>query len=251
MSQNNKLVDELKVVLREKGVTYNDVASNLELSEGSIKRIFSNYDFTLSRLEKICFMVEMELFDLVDRAKEKELSTEILSVENEKELVSNIPLLLVAHLLLNKWSVHQILNGYDIDRLSMTKLLSKLDRMCIIDYLPNERVRLKISRNFKWIEKGPIQEFFNKNIESEFFDCNFTSLGEIKIFSSGMLTKASNKEIQRKIKSLILAFDGLHKGDEKEDLSDKFGTSVMVAMRPWDIKAFNNLKRSGVEKVFR
>jgi hypothetical protein len=183
--------------------------------------------------------------------KEKELSTEILPIEHETELVSDIKLLLTAHLLINKWTVHQILSNYEIDRLNMTQLLSKLDTMGIIDYLPGERVRLKISRNFKWINKGPIHQFFNNNIELEFFNCDFISPGEIKLFVSGMLTKASNTEMQRRIKKLAVSFDDLHKENEQEVLSDKFGTSLVLAMRPWDIELFDKFRKKGTKKMFK
>ena len=66
MNQNNKLIDELKIVLKEKNMTYRAISIQLELSEGTIKRIFSSYDFTLNRLEKICSLVDIELFDLLD-----------------------------------------------------------------------------------------------------------------------------------------------------------------------------------------
>ena len=251
MNQNNKLIDELKIALKEKSITYKTIGVHLELSEGSIKRIFSNYDFTLKRLEEICSLVDLELFDLLERMKEKELSTEILPIKHEIELVSDIELLLTAHLLINKWTVHQILSNYQIDRLRMVQLLSKLDAMRIIDYLAGERVRLKISRNFTWIDKGPIQQFFNQNIESEFFNCNFTSPGEIKLFISGMLTKSSNAEMQRRIKKLAVSFDALHKENEQEILSDKFGTSLVLAMRPWDIDLFDQLRKPETRKTFK
>ncbi|PCI53173.1 MAG: transcriptional regulator [Gammaproteobacteria bacterium] len=251
MNQNNKLIDELKIALKTKNITYKAIGLHLKLSEGTIKRIFSNYDFTLHRLEDICSLVDLELFDLLERMKEKELSTEILPVEYENELVSDIQLLLTAHLLINKWTVQQILSNYEIDKLDMIQLLSKLDAMRIIDYLPGERVRLKISRNFKWINKGPIQQFFNKNIESEFFNCNFTSPGEIRLFISGMLTKSSNTEMQRRIKKLAVSFDDLHKENEQEILPNKFGTSLVLAMRPWDINLFDKLKKPETKKVFK
>lgn len=250
MNQNNKLIDELKLALKEKNITYKEIGLHLDLSEGSIKRIFSNYDFSLSRLEKICTFVDLELFDLLDRAKEKQLSTDILSIKDELELVSNTCLLLTAHLLLNNWTVHQILSNYEIDRLEMIQLLSRLDSMRIIDYLPGERVRLKTSRNFKWIDNGPIEQFFKNNIESEFFNCDFTSSGEIRLFVSGMLTKSSNNEMQRKIKKLAMTFDDLHKENEQEELSERFGTSLVIAMRPWDIELFDNLRKPETKKTF-
>ena len=76
------------------------------------------------------------------------------------------------------------------------------------------------------------------------------SPGEIKLFVSGMLTKSSNTEMQRRIKKLAISFDDLHKENEQEILSDKFGTSLVVAMRPWDIDLFDKLRKPGAKKVF-
>ncbi|WP_016957747.1 helix-turn-helix domain-containing protein [Catenovulum agarivorans] len=250
MLQNHKIIDALKLQLKQKGITYKMIAEQLQLSEGSIKRIFSNYDFTLERLESVCQLADLEIFDLVELAKEQTLSTDILSYQHEAELVSDVKLLLTAHLLINKWTVHQILNHYQIDKLTMVQLLCRLDRMDIIDYLPNEKVRLKVSRKFAWIKNGPIQTFFQQHIESDFFNCDFNSPGEIKLFVSGMLTKSSNSEMRQKIKNLAMSFDALHKQDEHELLENKFGTSLVIAMRPWDIELFHQLRKPDTDKPF-
>lgn len=250
MTQDKLLVQALKSVLKQKNLTYKDIGLHLSLSEGSVKRLFANYDLSLKRLQSICTLANIELSDLVDMMRDKTLATDVLPIEHETELVSDIKLLLTAHLLINKWKVNQILAHYDIDRLTMTTLLSQLDRMKIIDYLPGERVRLKISRNFTWLENGPINEFFTQHIESEFFDCSFTSPGEIKLFVSGMLTKNSNVYLQRQIKKLATHFDDSHIQDTHEALSDKFGTSMVIAMRPWDIERFKQLRKPNTYKVF-
>jgi hypothetical protein len=49
---------------------------------------------------------------------------------------------------------------------------------------------------------------------------------------------------------LTIPFDDLHKENEQEILSDKFGTSLVVAMRPWDIDLFDKLRKPGAKKVF-
>ncbi|WP_111979311.1 helix-turn-helix domain-containing protein [Algibacillus agarilyticus] len=251
MNQDKLLIEVLKSELKKQGVAYKDIAAHLSLSEGSIKRLFSTYDFSLSRLQNICSLINLDFSDLVEIMQATQLSTDKLSIEHEEKLVADIPLLLTAHLLINKWSVNQILSHYQIDSVKMTQLLAQLDRMNVIEYLPGERVRLKISRNFTWLPNGPIQQFFEKHIEHAFFNCHFTSPGEIKLFNSGMLTKQSNDEMQRQIKKLGCFFDDLHQSDSKEDLTHKFGTSLMIAMRPWDIKLFNELRKAGTEKIFK
>lgn len=250
MTQISALLEQLKKVLKANGLTYKDVGQCLSLSESSIKRTFTKDSMSLDRLEMICEMVNIELSDLLDMTKGNQLSTQVLPYEFEKELVLDTKLLLTAHLLINKWTVHQIINHYDIKKIEMTRLLSRLDKMKIIDYLPHEKVRMKLTRDFNWIDNGPIHQFFNKHIEQEFFQCTFTSPGEIKLFTSGMLSRESNAEMQRKIHKLNDQFNELHKQDEKVELDDKFGSSLCVAMRPWDIKLFSNLRKSGTYKTF-
>jgi len=250
MNQNIQIIEALKGVLKDNNITYKDIGTHLSLSEGSIKRLFSTSDLSLTRLGAICSLAGIDISSLVEIMKEKELSTDILSYGYEKELVSNIKLLLTAHLLINKWTIHQILGHYEIERNEMTMILSKLDKMRIIEYLPNERVRLKLSHSFSWIQNGPIQQFFNNHISQEFFQCDFSSQGEIKLFNSGMLTKKSNEEMQRQINKLGMYFDDLHKSDSKDDLDNKFGTSMMIALRPWDLEMFNRLRKPKTVKVY-
>jgi DNA-binding Xre family transcriptional regulator len=245
MSQMSQLLEQLKKVIKTQELTYKDIGQKLGLSESTIKRTFTKGSMSLERLEIICEMVDVELSDLIDMAKENHLSIDSLSHEQEEELASNVPLLLVAHLLINKWTVHQILANYDINRLSMTTHLSRLDKMKLIDYLPNEKVRLKMHRNFHWLEGGPIQQFYGRHVENEFFQCKFTGPGEIKLFRSGMLSVKSNNDMQEKIAKLSEHFNELHKNDEKTDLSEKFGTSICIAMRPWDISLFTQLRKEG------
>lgn len=250
MSQITAMLSQLKKVLKAKGVTYKHISEQLLLSESSIKRIFSKKNMSLDRLESICEMVDIEFADLLEMAKENELATESLPYSHEKELVDNPKMLLTAHLLLNKWSVPQILANYTIAVSEMTQLLSRLDKMKIIEYLPNERVRMKVSRHFHWLKQGPIEQFFKQNIETEFFNCQFNGPGEIKLFSSGMLSRSANAEMQKKIKTLNNHFNELHKQDEKISLDEKFGTSICVAMRPWDIQIFANLRKPQTLKTF-
>jgi DNA-binding Xre family transcriptional regulator len=47
-------VDTLKQELRKQRITYRRVSEALELSETSVKRLFSEEAFSLKRLEKIC-----------------------------------------------------------------------------------------------------------------------------------------------------------------------------------------------------
>ena len=128
--------------------------------------------------------------------------------------------------------------------------MAKLDRMQIIDLLAGNRVKLRISRNFSWRPGGPIQKFFENSLKAEYFDSRFDQPGELQRFVFGMLSRQANAELMGKIAKLVEEFDSLHDDGIKQPLQERFGTSMVVAIRPWEPSVFNALRRPGEEKSF-
>ena len=250
MAQKHQIVITLKKLLKQHDLKYEDVAKELNLSEGSVKRLFSNQDFSLDRLDQICGLMDLDISELIQSMQQQQAQTDSLSSDQEKELVSNTKLLLTTHLLMNNWKVDDILSYYKIEHLEMIQYLARLDKMKIIDLLPGNRTKLKISRNFKWLEKGPIETFFKLNVQNEFLDSDFSNNGEIRIFLSGMISRSANSELIRRIKKLANIFEEAHLEDKGSELSEKFGTSIVLALRPWDITLFEQYRRSGTHKGF-
>lgn len=63
-NQTSHLLSALKKCLRAKGVSYRDVAAALRISESSVKRIFAEETFTLKRLEEVCAIADVTIYDL-------------------------------------------------------------------------------------------------------------------------------------------------------------------------------------------
>jgi len=241
--QTAALIDTLKRELKRQRKTYRDVATVLELSEASIRRLFFERSFKLDRLDQICAMLNMEISDLV-RLMESEIQlTSSLTLEQEKELVSDIKLLLMAHFLIMKWSFEEITNAYEISETEGIQLLARLDRMKLIHLLPGNRVRLLISDNFEWIPHGPIQKLFKERVQDEFFDSKFSAEDEYQVFVSSMLTKDSRMELIRRLQLVADEFYQTGRADEKAPLSLKKGTSLSIALRPWGVKVYESMRR--------
>ena len=64
MAETAALLEVLKRQLKARGVTYAQVARHLKLSEASVKRMFSQKEFTLSRIDAICEVAGIEFSDL-------------------------------------------------------------------------------------------------------------------------------------------------------------------------------------------
>jgi len=250
MPQTRPLIDTLKLELRRQRITYKQVATALNLSETSVKRLFSEEAFSVKRLEKVCELLHMDISDLVHMMEKNIDLTMQLTHEQETELVSDVKLVLVAVLLMNKLQFAEILASYEISEPEGIQLLARLDRMRIIELQPGNRVKLMISQNFKWIPGGPIQRFFESKVQSEFLASSFTGAGEFRIFVTGMISRTANTEIIKKIQHLAQEMNDMNIESESLPLEQRFGTSLMMAIRPWEISVFEELRRSQDTRAF-
>lgn len=243
MTQRAAMVDALKDVLRARGITYAKVAKGLGLSEASVKRIFAAHSFTLERLDQVCGFLGIEISDLAKMVAQEGDRPERLSWNQEKGLVSDPKLLLVAVHALNHWSFDNIVETYTLPKPECIRLLARLDKLGIIDLLPNNKIRVRVARNFAWLPDGPIQEYFRKQVQNDYFLSRFDGTGELMVFTSGMLSRTGNAAIQNRMKRLSAEFSETHDHDLALPLSERFGTSLLLALRPWIPESFKKFRR--------
>jgi len=242
MAQTSELLKTLKQALKAHGKTYADVSRELGLSEASVKRLFSQENFSLERLDRICHLLEMEISDLVQLMNEKQHKLLQLTVEQEQEVTNDTTLLLVAICVLNKWTLKDIVAFYDISEGECFLKLAQLDRLKIIDLLPNNRIKVRVAPNFTWRENGPIQSFFQERLGQDFLRGRFSRDDECLIVLNGMLSPESNAEFQRKLKRLAWEFDLLNRDDSSLKLQQRGGVTVVMAMRGWQYGIFHPLR---------
>ena len=250
MAQTKLIVDTLKKELRKQGVTYRQVAEKLDLSEASVKRLFAENAFTLARLGEICELLHLEISDLIHQMEKNMDLVDQLTIEQETELVSDIKLLLMGYFLINKLDFADIIRIYDISETEGIRLLARLDRMRLIELQPGNRVKLMISKNFQFIPGGPIQRFYEQKVQTEFFHSSFNGPGEFRIFLSGLFSRDDNAEIIRKIKRLAEDAYEIREDSEQLPLGERFGCTLIMAIRPWEVKIFDELRREPNEKKF-
>jgi len=243
MAHRAQLVNTLKASLKAHGKTYADVATYLQLSETSIKRLFSEGNFSLQRLDDICKMINMEISDLVQLMSEgNAVHLSELSDEQEREIASDVALLLVAVCVLNRWTLAEIVAYFRLSEAHCIRYLAKLDRLKLIELLPKNRVKLRVSPNFKWRENGPIQQFFLEKLEADFFNSRFNKQDERLIVINGMLADSANAVFQRKMENLAKEFDTLNNDDAGLPFEQRNGITVVLAMRRWSYGLFDEFR---------
>jgi hypothetical protein len=251
MAQVSALVDALKASLKAEGIKYTQVAAALQLSESSIKRKFSRKEFSLAELDSICSLAGIQISELVRRMEENRGRLQALSADQEREIASDPALLLVTVSVLNRWTFEQLLAYYRFEHSELVRMLARLDRMKVIELLPNNRIKLLVAPNFGWLPNGPIEQEFLRAIQQDFFSTRFDREDHALIVLNGMLSPASNREFQRGLERLAREFDLLNGEDAGLPLEDKRGCTVLLALRDWHYETFAPFRRDPAVRSVR
>lgn len=233
MARTGALVESLKRELRARSITYAAVAKHLGMSEASVKRMFSRKEFTLSRLDAICALAGMEFSDLARGLAARDAVISQLTYEQEQEFVQNHRLMAVALSTLNHWTFEQMVAFYDIDPPECTRLLARLDRLKFIELMPNNRIRLLVSRAFTWIPDGPIQRFFKQHGSADFFASSFDGEDELLVLSNGALSPSSVSALLARLRKTAAEFSAMRADDASLPASARAPITLLLAARPW------------------
>jgi len=242
MGQSDQLIGALKLELKHQGKSYADLKEVLSLSHASIKRLFAEGNFTLKRIEKISDFLGIDLLDLIALIEQESQKIDQLTLKQEEELAGDIRLLCFAHCLFNGWTFEEIITAYDFTEHNGINIMAKLDRMKLINVLPGNKYTLLISRKFSWIKSGPIETFFEKQLQSEFFESKFDHQHESRIFASSSLSDKSIEIIKNRITKLADELNDLHLEDAKLPINQKKGHEYVVTAKTLGNKSIQGIK---------
>jgi transcriptional regulator with XRE-family HTH domain len=238
----DQLLDALKRVLKSRRVTYADLAERIGLSEASVKRLFSQQTFTLSRLQQVLKALDMDFFELARLARGAGDAPQEMSEAQEQALASEPHLMGVFYLLFNDWQPAQILARYEISESELTRWLTRLDRLQLIDLMPGNRAKLKVSRHLRLKPSGAIRARHGQRTMADFLSVEFDRHGGHFLFEFRDISAASFAVIQRKIDRLAAEFNELAELDSTLPPDQRQSIGLALGMRPWRIGQVTGLK---------
>jgi hypothetical protein len=241
MTTRALIVSELKRSLREGGHTYATVAEHLQLSLASVKRLFATQNFTLQRVDQICDLLGLELPIILERAQDQRAPTNQLSVSQEREIVSDPGLFLIAWLTLSRTPFDEIVKNYKLSALDVQRYLIKLDRLKIIELQPGNRARLLVSRRFSWRRGGPVQRFINQKLLKEFFGDHFAGDRQEFFFHGDAISEQGLIKLKRAMQHAYR--ECMEVTERDRGSKDQFGVAFVLAMRPWEYSGFAQMRR--------
>jgi transcriptional regulator with XRE-family HTH domain len=237
------LVDTLKRLLKARGMTYGDLAARIGMSEATVKRMFSQKNFTLERLDQVLDASGIS-FDELAAAQGAPALISHLTLAQEREIIGDPRLLVVAVCAMNHIGFDDIVRTYALTEVQVTGYLLRLDRIGFLELQPNNRVKLLISRTFSWIAHGPIQTYFRHEAAADYLDSRFDGEGEMMRLVNVMLTPQSNAALLERLRQVATEFAQQHQHETRLPFEQKQAVSFIVAARPWVPQAFKALLRT-------
>lgn len=245
MSSPELVLQVLRAELRASGITYKALAARIDMSESSVKRMFGQKDMSLSRLAQICTAAGIALEDVLRGAADNQPRADTLTLPQEKSLVSNPRLLLVAICCLGHWSMEQVIETYHLSEPECIGFLAELDRLGLIELKALNRYSLRVSNAFHWLADGPVQQYFRAHVVADYFSGRFDGPGETLMCLPARLSLPSAQELLQKIRQLAGELARLHQNDRRLAAPERDGFTLLLGFRSWELAAFTALRRQG------
>jgi hypothetical protein len=243
MSSTLDLVAALKAELRAAGVTYADLARELGMAESSIKRVFAKGDMPLSRIDEVLRVLKMDFAELAARVVHAQPLRKELTLEQEKAVVADAKLLLMAICALSQWSFEQIVGTYRLTEAEAVKHLVTLDRLGIIELRPLNRYRVKVDKTFRWRPDGPVMGYFRQKVVGDYFAAGFDGEGETLMLVHGHIGNHLAATFVERLQRLGQDFAHQHVADQRLPADRKRPYTLVLGMRSWVFAAFRDLMR--------
>ena len=243
MSTSADLVTVLKKELKSAQMTYADLALALGMAESSVKRMLSKGDMPLSRIDEICRALKIDFADVAKRVADMQPLLISLTEAQERAVVADKKLLLVAICVLSQWTLEQITGNYRLSQADCIKALAQLDRIGIIELKPLNRYRLKLAKTFRWRPHGAMMNYFRDNALLDYFSGGFDGAGEGLQLVHGSISRGLAPSFVERLQRVAQDFAQQHQADQKLNPKELGGYTLVMGMRSWEFEAFSELRR--------
>ena len=233
MTQTARLLETLKHYLKFQGITYRILAQRLKLSESSVKRLFSDQSLSLKRLEKICSVLGLDLYELVKLSREQQPLVDSFNDMQLKTLLSQPSLVVLLILFVNGWTTEELVEKFELEEVELRVKLGQLEQLKLIEWLPQDRIRLCFERSVLWQKDSPLWQIWGRTNMREFLNDEFDQNNERWHFAATQLPPDSRKLILSELDRLMQTLRELQDVDASLPADEREPTGFLLAHRAW------------------
>lgn len=237
--QSQMFTDSMKSILRVRGVTYQHIAEELDVSESTVKRWFSIGGMSLDQYSKVMDVAKVSFHDLakiMDAHKDSEIYT--FTLTQETFLVKHPTTHAFFNLLIRHGAVGEIKRRIKIPDTLISQSLRHLDSIGLIEWKEKSKYRLRVSRKVAWRKDGPLRKQFLSEAKREFLHSEFNERLSTFRFLNVQLTEKTALDLIDQLSKV--ANDINHISEMEKSVHPELGDfGVLLAIRPWLFSKLN------------
>ncbi len=237
MNNTTLIRQTIKALLKKHGLNYRDLATELSVTEGTVKQLMTKGSFTVERIEQIASVFTLSFAELMSIAVETKLSPTKISIEQEEILLSFPLSIRLLFLLGTGFSISVAQEKFGGTEKNFQKAIHILDRAQLIELLPMGRVRLKARAPYRFNKTGAIERQLRRDylriVADQFLETPNSSALQ-RTFEMYVSQKML-KQIQGDIESLIEKY--AHRARLEAELhspEDIFPITAAFMVKPFD-----------------
>lgn len=217
---------QIRRKIKERGYTQDEFSKILEVSIATLNRWLRGEGLLFSDLSLMAEKLDIKLSEILNLAEGDHSSNFTYTLEQENTFVNNEGLLAFFDQLLKGKSIPSIIRSHKLTEKSVSFYLSKLDKLKLIEWLPHNKVKLKVNGEPRWLSEGPLSQKFRKQIVDEHIQSYLNNREMLKI-GLYSLSHDSCKKIEIKQSELIEFVRTLEIKDTSNNQNTKLTTIIL------------------------
>jgi len=185
----------LKLIIKSKGLQYEDLSKMTGFSKATIKRMLNADDISLGRLVDLCDYLDVNFFEVIERSARLKKSKYHFSKKQELFLAKRFENFKFFRLLVLDKSINSIKKILNISDIKSMSILKELENHKLIERIENDQVKLLAHFPYEWSDNGPLEKKYNSHIADR---CKY------EVLKSGINRNQLNSQSKCRVVELML-----------------------------------------------
>lgn len=149
------LFEEIKELLKKRKIKYSQLALQLKMSESGLKKLLNSQDCSLSKIEKICAKLGVQVSDLIHAIEKKDLKEVQFTKKQELYFVAEpLSFLIYWGLVYERREALKVMEVLRLEPKKFWSLVRKLDHLELLKVMEGNRLVLPRIQGIRWVGRS-------------------------------------------------------------------------------------------------